>query len=102
VIQVGEIIGSLLEGGALAFGVMLGVIATFDGLTGCAGAYTRAQRSGRRDGVIGVGFVVLLTGPGHTFFAFGVMLGGILAMRALQGLYKEIPQPTLMSARRTQ
>lgn len=99
VIFVGHIIGSLLVGLVLAFAIGLGVIASIDGLTGCDSTYTYAQRDRRMNGIVILGLLTLLTG--HITLALGFVLGAIMAMRALQGLYKEMSSTSRTAVRRT-
>jgi len=94
-----DVIGSLSEGIPLAFALGLLVLAPIDGLSGCATDYTPRQR-GWRVGGIYAAMATLLTLGVNPAFSVGFMLGALLAMSALQGLYRETPQPAQMVARR--
>lgn len=95
-----DAVGNAVEGLALAFALGLLVIAPIDGLSGCGGSYTLKQRLWREGGIAAT-MLVLLTLGATLPFGGGFMLGGPLAMSALQSLYKEMPQPAYAPARRT-
>lgn len=93
-------VGNASEGLALGFALGLLLFAPIDGLSGCGSSYTRAQRNWRGWSAYAAMITLLALGATPSFGA-GFMVGGLLAMRALQSLYKELPQPAYAPARRT-
>lgn len=93
-------VGNASEGLALAFALGLLVFAPIDGLSGCGSSYTDAQRNWREWGVYGAMIALVVLGATPSF-GVGFMVGGLFAMKTLQSLYKEMPQPTYAPARHT-
>lgn len=95
-----DVVGSATEGLALAFALGLLVLAPIDGLTGCDSDYSLKQRLWREGGIL-VAMLTLLVLGAPLPFGVGFVLGGPIAMSALQALYREMPQPAYTPVGRT-